>query len=125
VTTSDYSEALADRLAAYVLDHDHVSFAQLADDFPEFRDGEFTIVQVGPKHSNIVLWTGMTRAATEAYAMAIKSGRVTAAPTSPMTYLLDGRALRLPIAKTSRHYQKPRWLPVILRPGADAKEIAN
>ena len=125
MTTSVSSEALADRLAKYVHEHDHVSFAQLADDFPEFRDGEFTIVQIGPKHSNIVLWTGMTKAATEAYAMAVSSGRVTAAPTSPIAYLLDGRALKLPIAKTMRHYQKPRWLPVVLRPGAETKEIAK
>lgn len=120
------TDAIAVRLTDYVRDHDHVTFAQLADDFPEFRDGEFNIVHEGPKHGNIVLWTGMTEAATEAYAMAVRSGRVTAGPTSPMTYLLDGRALRLPIAKAARHYKALRWLPVILRPGPNAgKEMTN
>lgn len=110
---------MADRIAAYVREHDHVSFAQLVDDFPEFSGGDCSVVHEGRKHSNIVLWTGMTKTATDAYAMALRSGRVTATPTSPVTYLLDGRALKLPIAKTARHYQKARWLPVVLRPGAD------
>ena len=38
-------------------------------------------------------------------------------PTSPFTYMHDGRALTLPLVKQIRQYKKPHWLPVVLRPG--------
>ena len=33
--------------------------------------------------------------------------------TVPLTYLIDGMALKYPIVKSKRHYKKPHWAPVV------------
>jgi len=44
-------------------------------------------------------------------------------PTNMMTYVIDGAALRLPIAKTARHYKRDHWFPVVIWRTEMAKEI--
>ena len=116
---------LVSRLTAYVAEHRSVTFAMLHDDFEEFRGGTFDLVHSGPDHSNIVIWSGLTREAVEAYCEAKKEGRIDVAPTSPLIYLIDGRSSNLPLAKSKRHYAKPRWCPVELRPGPRQKGLAT
>lgn len=35
-------------------------------------------------------------------------------PTQPLTYLVDGISLKMPIATALKQYKKPHWFPVTL-----------
>ena len=89
------------------------------------RSGDPTMVEImnalGPEGQagldwmllpNVVLWSGMSDLAIDAFA----SIRSLIEPRSAhvLCYAFDGQMLRLPLAKrpTKKGYQEPRWLPV-------------
>ncbi len=49
---------------------------------------------------------------------ASSNGRIAMKPAPPIVYLVDGKFLRMPIAKRAYHYKTPRWLPVTFSPTA-------
>jgi hypothetical protein len=110
-TTTEQS--LRERLLAYILDVDHVTFAELANRFGEaFHGGDFQL----SKGENIMLWAHLTQEAADAVSELLESGAIEAHPTGMLTYLSDGRGLSLPLVKTCPKYKAPHWLPVALRP---------
>jgi hypothetical protein len=70
-------------------------------------------------HGNIVLWSGWTDDAAELVLELARDGRVHFNPTSPLTYMADGKMLRLPIAKRppKNGYKTPRWAPCTIEAG--------
>jgi len=73
---------------------------------------------MGISNRNIVFWAGMTAEAAEVLRELVHEGLIIMLPTSPWTYLIDGRSLRLPVAKraASHAYKTPHWAPVVFRP---------
>jgi len=106
---------LASLVAKYIEETDNVSFAELSNRFPEFRDGKYEFV-LG--ETNIVIWCGMTTEAVNAINSLFVDQVIGAVPSSVMVYMIDGAMLKLPIAKRSGPYKKPHWAPVVLRPYA-------
>jgi hypothetical protein len=113
-----------DELASVVLtmvrERDHVSFAELAREWPEhFRDGPLEIrSSVGP---NLVLWAGLSETGADALEQ-MKNRTVAYEPaSSPLVYLIDGCTLNYPLAKAKSRkalfdYKRPHWIPTVLRP---------
>lgn len=104
ITTS----ALAEEACAYILGRGHVTFVELLDRFPEMR-GDSTFAY---QSSNVVLWTGISQHCYDALNLLLKSNRIHLWRASTLTYLVDGGALKLPLATSRRPYKRPHWLPV-------------
>ena len=100
---------LADRIAAHVKSYGHVSFVEFERHFPEIVGTE----QMTFCHPTVVLWQSLTGEFIETMAHLMTSKRVFMWPDpGSMVYILDGKWLTLPEAKTIRPYKKPRWLKV-------------
>lgn len=87
-----------------------VSFVELKNAFDEFEgDKDFGLFEY-----NIILWTGISEQFVKVLRELIKDKKIKIVPTTPLVYVLDGTALRLPIAKRLKHrYKRPRWLPAV------------
>ncbi|HZW75237.1 MAG TPA: hypothetical protein VFF43_16950, partial [Caldimonas sp.] len=101
---------LIERLRALLRADNYISFAEL-DQLDGFC-GDQTLTLDG--YPNLVVWTGISRQAVDDLATLLERGECRLGLASPFTYLIDGKALNLPIAKRLIHYKKPRWLRVVL-----------
>ncbi len=98
---------------------DYVSFAELPRrlaeaGFAESRlKGDSTLELPG----NIILWCGLSAELVDAIRALLDSKRLHLHPASTLVYIIDGVALRLPVAKRlpKEGYRKSHWLPVCLR----------
>jgi hypothetical protein len=122
----NYAEALnmtamAEQIFDLVSSRRTVTFAELENHIEGFGGGDKTLIYDGDRCSNIVLWAGLTDAAIDAMEELRIAKRIHPIPANILTYLMDGKCLRLPIAKAGRHYKKPHWVPVVFNPGADPK----
>lgn len=106
---------LQDEILAYVEKQNNVSFAELVRMFPQFKDGNRAIC--APDHPNTVIWCDMQEEAASAIESLIKTGKIHFYPTNPLLYMIDGVALKLPIAKTRRQYKNEHWFPVVIKRG--------
>jgi hypothetical protein len=95
-----------------VLQYDYASFVELSR--IEGFKGEYAIYN----KFNMVLWDGVSHEAIEILDRMQELGEFHYEPASEMVYLIDGGMLNLPIAKRTRRYAKPHWLPVTLKRGA-------
>ena len=68
---------------------------------------------------NVVIWAGWTQDAAELVNDLLRARRVHLNATSPLTYVIDGKLLNLPIAKRppARGYKTARWAPCTLEAG--------
>ncbi len=74
--------------------------------------GEMNMFWEPQNASNIIIWSGVSQEAADAFNDLIGSKAIEMRPTQFLTYLVDGRTLTLPLAKQLRHYKSPHWLPV-------------
>jgi hypothetical protein len=101
---------LKNRIAKYIHGRGHVSFVELEQEFPEAK-GDF---EYGMPGHNLIIWPGLSEQFVVAIQELVREQRTFLWPATAFTYMLDGIGLRLPVAKTARHYTKPHWLPVVL-----------
>ncbi len=105
---------LALNILARIDDLEHVSFAELAREWPQhFNGGDRQIEVSSPSASKVVLWHGVTAEGAAALDELI-SGPCVYRPTVPLVYIIDGAYPNLPVAKRIRHYKKDHWLPVVV-----------
>jgi hypothetical protein len=104
--------SLRDQLLRRVRANDYVTFAELGRWFPAFRDGDQRI----EFRDNLLLWEGVSEAGARALAELLEARHIVLYPANPLTYLIDGCSLALPLAKQVKAYAKPHWWPVTLRP---------
>lgn len=96
----------------YLNRKDHVSFAELERDIPNFK-GDWGLFLPAPTE-NVLIWR-VSREAADALKVIIKEGIAHYEPCSKMIYLIDGCLLMLPDARGSRlQYKKPHWAPCVL-----------
>lgn len=107
---------LADRFLAHIREYDYVSFAGLQHAFPEIVSKPDGWALESPKGKNIVIWTGLTREAVDAFGKLHKAALIVAVPCDFIIYAIDGEFPTLPLAKGPRDYKTLHWLPVTLRP---------
>lgn len=73
--------------------------------------GDFNI-QAG-EIENVIYWIGWNREALEIIAGLLKRGKIKKIPAKELTYLLDGKCLKYPIARRTKIYKNPHWLPIV------------
>jgi len=67
--------------------------------------------------SNIVLWQGLTEEGLNALEELRQAKKIHQLPAHFLSYLHDGKMLKLPLAKRPQHYKMPHWAPVCFNPG--------
>jgi hypothetical protein len=108
---------LKERILNLIRERDNVTFAELSrlDGFKHAVKGKGFCVSV-ENYPNIIYWLGMSEEAVDALCELREEKKIQHVPTTPITYLIDGETLRLPLAKQARQYKDLHWLPVVLRP---------
>lgn len=71
------------------------------------------------EHKNIVVWVFSNEEMAEVWTTIIDCLRaenkgIELRAAQPIVYLVDGKTLTFPLAKSLRNYKKPHWLPVVL-----------
>lgn len=113
--------SMAEQILDYVSKYRNVTFAELTRNIEGFGGGDIALAIDNSRASNFVLWVGLTEQAYEAVTRLQSEQKIHVDPTPLLTYIIDGCCLRLPVAKTIRHYKKPHWSPVVLNPGPRCK----
>jgi len=94
----------------FIKENRGVSFAEIEG---KFGSGNATIEL---KDKNIIIWSGLKDDVADDIIELINEEKIYAHPTSSVIYILDGKALRLPIAKDppKEGYKELHRLPVVL-----------
>ena len=109
----------------FISRRDWVSFVELqrfaAADLGMEVSGEY-VYETAP---NAILWAGMSQEFAELVEALHDGDEVTFAAGEWLSYMVDGGALNLPLAKRaprdpSRGYAQKRWIPTFFRPAAKA-----
>lgn len=85
-----------------------LSFVELLRYLP-YSEGEF---EYGNKDANIIFWFGLSRDFIIALVDLINAGSIRPTYTLPLTYFVDGRVPKRPLARSIRKYKKPHWAPI-------------
>ena|SRR5579859_6146409 len=109
--------SLTDDILEMVTIRKNVSFVELSR-LDGFR-GTCTFEVNNENCSNIVFWSGISEEAFDALRGLIDRNKIHPKPAHLFSYMADGRVLRLPLAKSARHYKEPHWLPVVFNPGSE------
>ena len=115
---------LSERILEIVVGRGSVSFAEL-DRVEGFGGGDQELIVDGDQLSNVIVWQRLTEAAVDAIAELQREKFIELKGASRLIYLIDGCSLRLPLAKSRRHYKKPRWWPAVLNATAAGREALH
>ena len=109
------------------LDRDHVSFAELHHNIPNFAGDtamglDTTGGPIDLGNLTVILWDGMSKEAHNTISDLLANGVIKLQPSTPLTYAIDGATFNIPTLTdrdTKRFHKRPKtaWLPVVLRPG--------
>lgn len=64
-------------------------------------------------YQNLYVWVGWNSAAQKAITLLMK-GDYHMSQVEPFIYLIDGKMVNLPIAKSVRSYKSPHWMPCVI-----------
>lgn len=104
------AEQMADEISAMVRKYKSgVSFVELMKTVGPDAEGDYSM-ELPPKY---VWWTGMSETFVEAIEIVRKRGEIEPTPTSHLVYFVDGKVLRMPLAKSTHGYKKPHWVPMV------------
>lgn len=125
MTDKAVDRQLVDTVVDYITSTDWVSFVELAglaESHGVRTEGDRTI-EVFP---NGIIWAGMSEEFCALVEVIQGDRRVTIDSGDALSYVVDGGALNLPIAKAAprdlaRGYAKPRWVVSFLRPAAKVR----
>jgi hypothetical protein len=110
----------AEALWLLVQGYEHVSIAELVKLLQQRgveTKGDWNIpIPESPKVGNVFIWFGLSREAADLILDLLYDERTQVEPAPPLVYLLDGLIPNIEIAKSARHYKKPRWAPVVVNP---------
>lgn len=102
---------MKDEMLRFIQEQTQVSFAELERHFGEQAAGEYVLFAGA---SNVILWDNVSEEFVLAFRKLQEDNLIRMTPTSPLTYLINGRVLKYPLAKRVL-YSSTHWLPVILK----------
>ncbi len=102
---------MREKILNLVRERRHVSFAELERLLGDAMVGDCDITL---RDENTILWSGVSEQFAETFNDLVRTGAVRLKPASLFVYLVDGKALTLPLVKGRYHYKQPHWLPVVL-----------
>jgi hypothetical protein len=99
----------------YIQNYDWVTPVELVRRYREQGKGNHSLCS----QDNIVIWDGMSEKLVAAILQLLRAKAIHCHPSSPLTYLIDGACLTLPLAKRPPKggYTKEHWLPITFRDG--------
>lgn len=105
---------LKDKILELVEARQYVTYAEFERFFPEHKEDPPLSRLVHGSVKNIIYWIGMDQEFADAVAELTVEKLIFMHPTPPLTYLIDGAGLALPLVKRppKNGYEKPHWLPV-------------
>ena len=104
--------SLEDRVVDFITERGGgVSFVELESEFPEEFEGQEHAMCFAD-YENIILWHPVSPAMIGALTSASNNGRIMMKPAPQIVYLVDGKFLKIPLARKLHHYKTLRWLPV-------------
>ena len=90
-----------------------VSFAELQTLLGDEIKGEYSLTVNG--NPNLILWTGVSKEFVDLMNDSINRGIYKISKAHILSYVIDGKFLKYPIAKRPQHkYKTIHWLPVVL-----------
>ena len=98
----------------YIQQYRGVTFVELEKLLGDAVKGEGLLVMTD--YPNIVLWDCVNEEFIATIRELLTEKKIVAKPTVLLTYLIDGKMLRLPIAKKCYPYKTLRWLPIVFNP---------
>jgi hypothetical protein len=108
------AQEMADAMLKEVQNYGGVTFVELQRLFGEEADGDLTIES--KTVPGVIFWSGVSQTFAEAFFLLMP--QVETRQTSPLTYLIDGSVLQLPVAKRlpAKGYKKNHWVPFAFYP---------
>lgn len=101
----------------YVHSHNDASFVEIEEYFEatglDYK-GDCGIELSNDELSNVILWYGWKAEYTDLIGSMLKANELHARCTNSFVYAIDGKTLKLPVAKQPQHYKKRHWLPVLV-----------
>lgn len=100
------------------------SFVDIENHCGEEVQGDFQFSL--PGRPNTIMWAGVSEKFIEAFFCLRK--RIEPQPSSFLIYAMDGKVLRMPIAKRPKRgkdYKKPHWMPLTFRVRKDSMPTAD
>ncbi len=104
------NKKLVEHIYNFILEHPSCSFAELETHIEGFKGN----LQFGIQDSCLVLWTEMSKEAIDAISELISNSRIDLREVSPLAYWIDSeRQMPFPVAKKSKVYRTPHWVPLL------------
>lgn len=103
-------QEMAAKILKIVEGYQPTTFAELHRHIGAEMEGEYVVRT--PGHPNLILWTNVNE--TFIGAMNAIKDKLFPTPVSEMLYMMDGEVLELPIARGSKEYTTPHWVPISL-----------
>ncbi|MDS3872185.1 pathogenicity island protein [Staphylococcus hominis] len=103
---------LKDKIFEYIKKHDGTTFVEIERIFDEYSfdykgEGAYT----SGSNEKVIFWIGWNQAAFNLIADLKQDALIKMSVCSPLIYMIDGKSLKLPIAK-SKNIKTDHWLPV-------------
>jgi hypothetical protein len=109
------NDTMADRILRRVIEYDWVTFAEIARiEGAAAPPGEGFAIMFTKGKSERFLWANLTKDACDAFAALMNEQKIAIAPSSLITYLIDGKG-----------YDDKNWVPVTLRPACKANDVVG
>lgn len=101
----------------YIKTNQNVTFAELEHFFEQTgTDYKGDFASYSGANDSVVFWIGWSAAAFSVLSELIEDGKIARKPCEVLNYLIDGKALTMPLATDNRHYKAPHWLPCCFVP---------
>jgi len=110
IEIANQGPTLIERMRALLRADNYISFVEL-DQLDGFRGDTALTLEDYP---NVVVWPSVSPQAAEDLATLMAAGECRIGRASMLTYLVDGKVPKLPVAKRRMRYREPHWLPVML-----------
>lgn len=100
----------------YIKDHPGTSYVNIESLFDELGfEWKGDYMSTLPGYPSVVLWGGWNQEALAVISDLLNEKLIERVATHIVVYMVDGKGLTLPIARTLRHYKTPRWMPIVYK----------
>lgn len=119
-TSKDKAQVWADKMLQYIKLNKGTTFVELQNICGKESLGD---VEMYFEEQNIVMWSGVSQLFVDALNIIKQKLTITTSPKTHLTYLIDGKMLKYPMATKFKKYKNPHWIAVVLNAKPEPGEI--
>lgn len=117
------TNSMKSKIYEYICKNGGVSYVEIERLFEKYGYNFFGTVEACSRlNKNCVFWYGWNEQAFQILSELIHEKKIERTPSEYFVYLVDGKALDMPIAK-SVNLKTPHWLPCVFNTVSKAKEV--